>query len=233
MTRSIALASIVLLSASPAFAQMGGPPQKITLAQGITRAYEGVKRNLTEMAEKMPEADYGYKPHADSRAFGQLFAHAANSMYGSCAALKGVANPNQGKNLEELLKTKAEFVKAINDAYAFCDDAVKGITDANVAEMVKQGQNEVARGSIVAGITSHNNEMYGTGAAYMRAKGLVPPSTERQQAPRKPGQSELQSSRSSKFKSSKFETASRTENRSRVPRIVRGPGFFGLQRSGA
>jgi hypothetical protein len=79
-------------------------------------------------------------------------------------------------------------VKALADAYAFCDDAVKGLTDANVAELVKQGQNEVARGSIVAGLTSHNNEMYGTGAAYMRAKGLVPPSTERQQQMmKKPG----------------------------------------------
>jgi DinB superfamily len=187
MTRLLAFASVALLAATPALAQMGGPPQKISLAQGLQRSYDGVKRNLTEMADKMPEADYGYKPHPDSRAFGQLFAHAANSMYGSCAALKGVANPNQGKNLEELLKSKAEFVKAINDAYAFCDDAVKGLTDANVAELVKQGQNEVARGSIVAGLTSHNNEMYGTGAAYMRAKGMVPPSTERQQAPRKPG----------------------------------------------
>ena len=80
MTRSLALASIVLLSASPAFAQMSGPPQKITLAQGITRAYDGVKRNLTEMAEKMPEADYGYKPHPDSRAFGQLFARVRIAM---------------------------------------------------------------------------------------------------------------------------------------------------------
>ena len=62
------------------------------------------------------------------------------------------------------------------------------MTDANVSELVKQGQNEVARGSIVAGLTSHNNEMYGTGAAYMRAKGLVPPSTERTlQQTRKPG----------------------------------------------
>ena len=187
MTRFTAIASIALLAATPAFAQMGGGPQKITLAQGLQRAYEGVKRNITEMSEKMPEADYGYKPHPDSRTFGQLFAHAANSMYGGCAALKGTANPNQGKNLEELLKTKAEFVKALADAYAFCDDAVKGLTDANVAEMVKQGQNEVARGSIVAGITSHNNEMYGTGAAYMRAKGLVPPSTERASQMRRPG----------------------------------------------
>jgi hypothetical protein len=187
MTRALAFASVALLAATPAFAQMGGPPQKVTLAQGLQRAYDGVKRNITEMAEKMPEADYSYKPHADSRMFGQLFAHAANSMYGACAALKGVANPNQGKNLEELLKTKAEFVKAINDAYTFCDDAVTGLTDQNVGELVKQGQNEVARGSIIAGLTSHNNEMYGTGAAYMRAKGLVPPSTERANAPRKPG----------------------------------------------
>lgn len=187
MTRVIAFASAALLAATPALAQMGQGGQKITLAQGLQRAYDGVKRNITEMSEKMPESDYGYKPHPDSRTFGQLFAHAANSMYGSCAALKGVANPNQGKNLEQLLTTKAEFVKALADAYAFCDDAVKGLTDATVAEMVKQGQNEVARGSIVAGITSHNNEMYGTGAAYMRAKGLVPPSTERQQQMRRPG----------------------------------------------
>lgn len=187
MTRLAVFASLVLLSATPVLAQMGGAPQKISLAQGLTRAYDGVKRNITEMSEKMAEADYGYKPHPDSRTFGQLFAHAANSMYNSCSALKGVPNPNQGKNLEELLKTKAEFVKGLADAYAFCDDAVKGITDANVVEMVKQGQNEVARGSILAGITSHNNEMYGTGAAYMRAKGLVPPSTERQMAPRRPG----------------------------------------------
>jgi hypothetical protein len=168
MTRLIALTSVALFAATPAYAQApGGAPQKVTLAQGLQRAYDGVKRNLTEMAEKMPEADYSYKPHADSRMFGQLFAHAANSMYGSCSALKGVANPNQGKNLEELLKS---------------------LTDANIGELVKQGQNEVARGSIVAGLTSHNNEMYGTGAAYMRAKGLVPPSTERQQqATRKPG----------------------------------------------
>ncbi len=187
MIRVLTITSVALLAAAPAFAQMGQGGQKVTLAQGIQRGYDGVKRNITEMAENMPEEHYTYKPHADSRMFGQLFAHAANSMYGSCAALKGVANPNQGKNLEELLKSKAEFVKALNDAYAFCDDAVKGLTDANVAELVKQGQNEVARGSIVANITSHNNEMYGTGAAYMRAKGLVPPSTERQQQMRRPG----------------------------------------------
>ena len=59
MTRALAIASVALLAAPPAFAQMGGPPQKITLATGLQRAYDGVKRNLTEMAEKMPEPAVG------------------------------------------------------------------------------------------------------------------------------------------------------------------------------
>ena len=101
-----------------------------------------------------------------------------------CAAAKGVANPNQGKNLENELKTKAGFVKALADSFAFCDDAYSTLTDQNAMEMVKQGQNTIARAALLANNVSHDNEMYGTGAVYMRAKGMVPPSTERANAAR-------------------------------------------------
>ncbi|MEO8683138.1 MAG: DinB family protein [Vicinamibacterales bacterium] len=190
MKRVLSLTSVFVLVGSAAFAQGGGmmAPQKISLATGLQRSYDGVKRNLTEMAEKMPEANYPFKPTPEQRDFGQIFAHIANSSYGACSAARGVANPNQGKNLEELLKTKAEFVKALADSFAFCDEAFKMLTDANAVEMVKQGQNEVARGSILAGVIGHDDELYGTGAVYMRLKGLVPPSTERAAAMRKPGQ---------------------------------------------
>jgi hypothetical protein len=181
MIRLTAFTSIALLTASIAWAQPpGGAPQKVNLALGLQRAYEGIKRNLTEMADKMPEAEFGFKPTPAQRSFGQIFGHVANAQYGQCAAARGLANPNQGKNLEELLKTKAEFVKALADSFAFCDEAFKMLTDANAVELVKQGQNEVARGSILAGLNAHGNELYGTGAVYMRLKGLVPPSTERQ-----------------------------------------------------
>jgi hypothetical protein len=183
MTRLMVFGSILVLTASTASAQMPqGAPQKVSLAEGLQRAYDGLKRNLTEMAEKMPEANYGFKPTPAQRSFGQIFAHVANAQYGQCSAARGVANPNQGKNLEEVLKTKAEFVKAMADSFAFCDEAFKTLTDANATELVKQGQNEVARGSILAGLNAHGNELYGTGAVYMRLKGLVPPSTERAQA---------------------------------------------------
>jgi hypothetical protein len=115
----------------------------------------------------------------ETRTFGALFGHAANSQFNTCAALKGVPNPNQGVNNEQKT-TKAEIQKALNDSFAFCDDAVAALTDANVTEMIRQGNNEVTRAAAVAGLVAHSNEMYGTAAAYFRTRGLVPPSTERQ-----------------------------------------------------
>ena len=182
------VAFVLALAIPAAHAQMPqGAPQTITLAAGLQRSYEGVKRNLTEMAEKMAEADYSFQITKDVRTFGQLFGHVANAQFNACSAARGVANPNQG-NDNEKKTTKAEFVKALADSFAFCDEAFKMLTDANATEMMKQGQNSVARGSILAGVIGHSNEMYGTAIPYYRSKGLIPPSTERaQQMMRKPG----------------------------------------------
>jgi len=38
--------------------------QKVGLATSIQRGYANIKLNLTQNAEKMPEADYGFKPGA-------------------------------------------------------------------------------------------------------------------------------------------------------------------------
>lgn len=170
----------LLLIALPAAGQPPTAGQTITIPVSIQRAYATVKTNLTQAAEKMPEADFGFKPSAmaEVRTFGQLFAHVANAQFGSCSAAKGVPNPNQGRNLENELKTKAEFVKALADSFTFCDDVYAALTDANANEPVTQGRGMIARGALLANNVTHNNEMYGTSGVYLRAKDIVPPSTE-------------------------------------------------------
>ena len=190
---SYVVMSMVLIAAS-ASAQMGGgqmgggqaAPQKITLAAGLQRSYATIKQNLTGSVEMMADADFGFKPTPDVRAFAQLFGHVANSMYSQCAAVRGEANPNQGRNLEQQM-TKAEVAASLAAAFAFCDPAFSSLTDENALQMVKQGNNEVARASVLAGLVAHDNEMYGTSVVYLRLKGHVPPSTERmQQMQRRP-----------------------------------------------
>jgi len=166
---------------SPAFAQAPAG-QQITLAASLQRGYAGVKQNLTEEIAKTPSENFSFKPGpaAELRNFGMLFGHVANAQFGSCAAALGQPNPNQGHNLETEATTKEALTKALADSFALCDKAFAGLTDQNATEMVKQGQNEIARAALLANVVVHSNEMYGTASVYMRAKGLVPPSTERQ-----------------------------------------------------
>ena len=170
----------VLVCAASSFAQ---PPagQKVTLATSLQRGYAGIKANFTAAAEKMPEADYSFKPGStpEARTYLQVIAHIAQSQLGQCSALTGAANPMMGKNLEKDLTTKAEVVKALADSYALCDKAFADVTDANATEMVKQGPNEVTRAAALYGVIVHGNEMAGTAYVYLRSKNIVPPSTER------------------------------------------------------
>ena len=182
MKAVVCLAFALIVSASPAFAQapaaaQGG--QKISLAEGLRRSYNTIKMNLTEAAQKFGEPDYMYTPAKEIRGYGGQLAHVANSQFNACAAARGEANPNQGQNLEMTKKTREEIVKALADSFAFCDPAFQNLTDQSALELVRQGQNEVARGSVLSNLIAHSNEEYGILTVYLRTKGMVPPSTER------------------------------------------------------
>ena len=172
-----------LAFAATASAQM--PPasgQKIGLATSLQRGYATFKNNFTQAAEKMPDADYSFKPGStpEARTFAAAIAHVAQSQFGQCSGLKGVPNPMQGRQLGQDLKTKADVTKALAESFALCDDLFAQVTDASATEMVKQGQNEVTRAAALYGVIVHGNEMAGTAYVYLRSKNIVPPSTENQ-----------------------------------------------------
>jgi hypothetical protein len=182
MKRAACLTSAFLLIVAAAGAEQppAGGGQKLGISQSLQNGYNNLKRNLTQAADKLSEADYSFKPGTmpEVRNFGALFAHVAQAQFGQCSAVKGVPNPNQGKNLEEELKTKADITKALADSFALCDEAFSSTTDENALQTVRLGNNEVTRAAALYGVLVHGNEMYGTSAVYLRLKGVVPPSTE-------------------------------------------------------
>src|SRR5919199_5614301 len=134
MKRLVFIAVAVLLLAAPlAFTQPPGGGQKIGLATSLQRGYAGFKRNFTAAAQKMPDADYTFKPGStpEARTYAQVITHIAQSQFGQCSTLTGQPNPMQGKNLEQELKTKAEVTKALADSFALCDKAFEAVTDTN------------------------------------------------------------------------------------------------------
>jgi len=133
----------------------------------------------------MPAADYTFKPTPETRPFGQLVAHVALSQFGTCAALKGDTAAPHKDDKEETARSKAELVALFKESTAYCDPALTALKDEDMTVLTKSGSNQVAKGLFLLGTVTHGNEMYGTMAVYLRLKGLVPPSTERQNASKK------------------------------------------------
>jgi uncharacterized damage-inducible protein DinB len=169
--------------AQPAPAQ---PPAKVDLALAIRNAYNGIKGNLLKSAEKISDADYGFKPAGvapEVRSYGQLIGHLADANYFFCARAKGESSPMGETSIEKTKTTKADLVKALTDALTYCDSVYGTLTETQAVEyLTVPGPNnttrQVVRAAPLMNNTAHNNEHYGNLVTYMRAKGIVPPSSE-------------------------------------------------------
>jgi uncharacterized damage-inducible protein DinB len=162
-------------------------PAAATAANPITDStragYEAFKGWLGKSAEQMKEADYGFKPvgvAAEVRTFGQIIGHVADANVMFCSIASGMPGPATVKDVEKTKKTKADLQKALADAFAFCDKAWAATTDTNAATPVElpEGLGKNTRLGALAFNSAHNGEHYGNIVTYMRAKGLVPPSSQ-------------------------------------------------------
>jgi hypothetical protein len=97
--------------------------------------------NILKSTDKIPEAKYSWKPSDDVRTLAQQFMQIADSQYFLCGTDKENRQWNPGVE-KSALKTKVEIVKALNDAFAYCDATYAALTDAPSSEIVQFfGQN--------------------------------------------------------------------------------------------
>ena len=160
------------------------PPPPTDIATNLKRQHAAIRKNISASATKMAEADYGFRPQGVDpvvRTFGQLLIHLANANYLFCSRALG-EQAKAGAD-EKATITKADTVKLLEDSLVYCDRAYDSLTATSAVEMLKvAGRDntmvEIARANPLINNLAHNNEHYGNIVTYMRAKGLVPPSSE-------------------------------------------------------
>jgi hypothetical protein len=104
------------------------------LTADIRTDYRTIRDYVIRAADKMPEADYAFRPSPDVRTFAQQIAHIADDQYNLCAPAKGETRKAAYTAIESSLSSKAQLVPALKDAFAYCDGAYDALTDANGAE---------------------------------------------------------------------------------------------------
>ncbi|HYL75092.1 MAG TPA: DinB family protein [Bryobacteraceae bacterium] len=170
--------SVTILTAALAGAcAVQGQDNPLTTA--AKRDYMNVRNNVMRSAEKMPEADYAFKPTPEVRSFAEQIAHIADDQYNICSGAKGETRNASYTAIESSLTKKADLVPALKKAFEYCDGAFASMTDAAGAEMAKGTQMRMPRLGVLMFNTSHTWLHYGNIIVYLRLKGLVPPSSER------------------------------------------------------
>ena len=140
------------------------------------KANDRVKDMLLRSAEKVPEENYSFKPTDAVRSFGQVVGHVADAQYLFCSIELGEKNP--APKIEQTKTSKADLIAALKDAFAYCDKAYDGITDASGTQMVKLFGTDAPKLGVLTVNNMHNMEHYGNLVTYMRLKNIVPPSSE-------------------------------------------------------
>lgn len=174
MHRSLLLLAI----GTPLIAQRQQAADPARVAVAAARANWIAAHNyIVRSAEQMSEADFAFRPVATVRTFAQIVAHVADDEMGWCAQILG--EPMKQTQFERTLSTKADVLKAIRDAGAYCERAY-AMTDAQAATLTRiwGGQQSKIRG--LMDNAAHDWEHYGNIVTYMRIKGMVPPSSQGQ-----------------------------------------------------
>ena len=178
-------AVVVAQQKAPPAARAMSPENDSPIVASIKSSYTGLKNNLTKSAEMVPEAKFTFKPAgvaADVRSFGQLIGHIANANYMFCGGVAGdPVSGERGPGGADYEKTtaKADLQKALAASFTVCDKAFAVVNDRNGGSAVTSLP--IGPTTKIGGLASNNvhlAEHYGNIVTYLRAMGMVPPSSQ-------------------------------------------------------
>ncbi len=137
-------------------------------------AYTGIKNTLMRAADKMPAENYSFKTVPEVRTYGEMITHVADIQFMLCGMVKG-----EQKQMKAPGTTKEQATAYLKSSFDYCDGVYDSMTDAAGAEKVKMFGRELTKLGVLNFNIGHDNEMYGTMVAFLRIKGIVPPSSDR------------------------------------------------------
>jgi hypothetical protein len=135
----------------------------------IQRYFNGVRRNLEGAADAMPADKFGFRLTEGQMTFAEWLNHSSERNFTDCAALKGEPVPDARKGPLTFV-SKASVTEVLKESLAYCAKALEGVDDQKV---IATPQMSYAFLHVIV----HNNEIYGNLSGYLRANGIVPPST--------------------------------------------------------
>jgi uncharacterized damage-inducible protein DinB len=149
--------------------------QKPLVVAAWNQKWQNSKQYLIEVAQAMPESEYGFKPVADEMSFGEQMKHiVGNVSWLSSSFIAKQENPFS-KELIAKAKTKAEIIEMLGKVFDFAYQNVQTITENNLSEEVEFFVKPTNKLQILNLLQDHQTHHRAQAIVYLRLKGIKPP----------------------------------------------------------
>ena len=168
---SAALAAIVLL---PGVATSQGNP----VADAFRDNAKSQAKNLVSAAEEFPADKYSYKPTPSQMSVGDIVVHLSQGNDYLCGTIGGMKAPERSKIAAT--DSKDALLARLRETFAFCDQALAPLTDANLGEQLPFfGGRKMSRAAVMTLTTGDWADHYSQYANYLRLNGMLPPTAKK------------------------------------------------------
>jgi uncharacterized damage-inducible protein DinB len=174
--------ALALLCATAVFAQESKPSSN-PVSDTVRGMLGGRAKNLTAAVQAMPADKYSYKPTEGQMTFGALAEHIAESNNLLCSKLSSLAAPSDKISEKD---PKDKLVAAVENSFAYCETALKGVQDSQLGEQVTLfGGHPAPKAAALIALAGGWADHYGAAAIYLRLNGILPPTAQKPPAAEK------------------------------------------------
>jgi uncharacterized damage-inducible protein DinB len=135
-------------------------------------------KNLMAAAEEFPADKFSYKPTPSQMSVGDIAVHLAQGNDYLCGTIGAMKAPTRAK--VAATDTKEALVARLRETFAFCDEALKSLNDANLGEALPFfGGRKMSRAAVMTLTTGDWADHYSQYANYLRLNGMLPPTAKK------------------------------------------------------
>jgi uncharacterized damage-inducible protein DinB len=164
-----ALAAVALAFSLPCSAVRVIAPTANT-GEEYSKHLSALSQLSVAVAEAMPTAKYGFRPHSESMDFGQLMSHIATTNYQFCAGLKDSDTPALPSPAG-----KDSVVKFLNDSFQYCSAVINNLTDEQLNATHNSPDGRLPGREVLLAMYVHVAHHRGQAEIYLRDNGIKPP----------------------------------------------------------
>jgi len=135
-------------------------------------------KNLIAAAEEFPADKLSFKPTPAQMSVGDIILHLSQGNDYLCGSIGGVKAPTRDKIAADA--GKPALLARLRETFAFCDQALAPLTDANLSEQLPFfGGRKLSRAAVMTLTTGDWADHYSQYAIYLRLNGLLPPTAKK------------------------------------------------------